>query len=229
MTLGLLKTGYLQLLIFLNQIQILKQHSLIYSTKTNVQNSNMLERLADYIDRFGYPFCRGRIFDTLEEDKGQYDGNEAVFWASGACLFIRNKLFNELEGFDEDFFMHQEEIDLCWRIRNFGGTTYSIGGSKVYHLGGASLPNSPLKVFYNYRNSLYMLLKNIPSIQLPLIFIIRLTSRRDSWICVFLLKGRITNCFEYIKGSSSMFTSTFFRMFKKRRKTSSQTKPYYQT
>ena len=177
-----------------------------------------------YIDRFGYPFCRGRIFDTLEEDKGQYDGNEAVFWASGACLFIRNKLFNELEGFDEDFFMHQEEIDLCWRIRNFGGTTYSIGGSKVYHLGGASLPNSPLKVFYNYRNSLYMLLKNIPSIQLPLIFIIRLLLDGIAGLR-FLLKGEFKNCFNILKAHVNVYVN-LFKIIKKRRKINSKN-PYY--
>lgn len=124
-----------------------------------------------YIDRFGYPFCRGRIFDQIEQDQGQYEGNQNIFWASGACLFIRNALFQKLDGFDEDFFMHQEEIDLCWRANNAGSEVYCVGDSKVYHLGGASLPNSPLKVFFNYRNATYMLLKNVPTVQLPLYFV----------------------------------------------------------
>lgn len=92
-----------------------------------------------FIDKFGYPYCRGRIFDTLEEDKGQYDDTLDIFWASGACLFIRKSVFEEVGKLDEDFFAHQEEIDLCWRIQNTGYLIKYIGRSKVYHLGGATL------------------------------------------------------------------------------------------
>ncbi|RIA09466.1 hypothetical protein OE09_1304 [Flavobacteriaceae bacterium MAR_2010_72] len=114
-----------------------------------------------FIDKFGYPFCRGRIFNTVEPDRGQYDTNTSIFWASGACFFIRKSVFNELNGFDESFFAHMEEIDLCWRAFNLGYTTKYIGESTIYHVGGATLKtNSPRKTYLNFRNSLYTLVKN---------------------------------------------------------------------
>ena len=167
-----------------------------------------------YIDRFGYPFCRGRIFDSLEKDLGQYDDNKSIFWASGACFFVRNKVFKKLKGFDEDFFMYQEEIDLCWRIQNLENKRYSIGSSKVYHLGGASLPNSQLKIFYNYRNSLYMLIKNVPLIQLPIIIFIRMFLDGISGIR-FLLKGEIRNFLQIVKAHIGVY-GKLFKMLKKR-------------
>ena len=167
-----------------------------------------------YIDRFGYPFCRGRIFDQIEQDQGQYDGNQNIFWASGACLFIRNALFQKLDGFDEDFFMHQEEIDLCWRANNAGSEVYCVGVSKVYHLGGASLPDSPLKVFYNYRNATYMLLKNVPTVQLPFILCCRLLLDGVAGIR-FLLKGELRNCLSILKAHAHLYYN-FFKMLRKR-------------
>jgi len=117
-----------------------------------------------YIDYFGYPYCRGRLFSTLEEDTKQYDDARAIFWASGACFFIRSTVFHELNGFDEDYFAHQEEIDLCWRIQNEGYTIKYISQSIVYHVGGATLEESnPRKTFLNFRNSLSSILKNTPS------------------------------------------------------------------
>lgn len=116
-----------------------------------------------FIDKYGFPFCRGRIFETLEEDKGQYDDTIDVFWASGACFFIRNEVFNKLEGFDVDFFAHQEEIDLCWRAHNLDYKIKYNGKSKVHHVGGATLKTgSPQKTFLNFRNSLWMMTKNLP-------------------------------------------------------------------
>lgn len=116
-----------------------------------------------YIDKFGFPFCRGRIFDTVEKDKGQYEDCREIFWASGACLFIRSKVFHELEGFDADFFAHQEEIDLCWRAYNKGYTIKYNSNSTVYHVGGATLQQgNPKKTELNFRNSLFMLIKNLP-------------------------------------------------------------------
>lgn len=115
-----------------------------------------------FIDRYGYPFCRGRIFDTLEKDLGQYNHPTNIFWASGACLFVRATSFWEAGGFDEDYFAHQEEIDLCWRLQNFGGKIMFVGSSKVFHLGGATLSSSnPRKTFFNFRNSLLNLAKNV--------------------------------------------------------------------
>lgn len=115
-----------------------------------------------FIDKYGYPYCRGRIFDSLEEDKGQYDDTLEIFWASGACLFVKSHAFWEAGGFDEDYFAHQEEIDLCWRLQAKGGEIKYVGASKVFHLGGGTLEaSSPKKTFYNFRNSLLNLLKNV--------------------------------------------------------------------
>ena len=116
-----------------------------------------------YIDKYGFPYCRGRIFMTAEVDKGQYNLPEEIFWASGACFIVKRKIFWELNGFDSDFFAHQEEIDLCWRIFNKNYKIYATGDSKVYHIGGSTLPKSPHKTYLNHRNSLFMLIKNLPS------------------------------------------------------------------
>ena len=114
-----------------------------------------------FIDKYGYPYCRGRIFDTIEEDHGQYDDISNIFWASGACLFIRKHVFVELEGFDASFFAHMEEIDLCWRAKNKGYKIMYNGHTTVYHVGGATLNNlNPKKTFLNFRNSLFTLVKN---------------------------------------------------------------------
>ncbi len=116
-----------------------------------------------WIDKYGYPFCKGRIFETVETDNGQYDIAEPVFWASGAALFIRSAVFRELNGFDEYFFAHQEEIDLCWRIQSSGYKVWSCPGSIVYHVGGGTLQkDNPRKTFLNFRNNLVMLAKNLP-------------------------------------------------------------------
>lgn len=114
-----------------------------------------------FLDEFGYPLCRGRIFDTLEKDKGQYDHGSDILWASGAALAIRKNVFEDLGGFDEDFEFHMEEIDLCWRVWNAGYRVAYCPVSTVYHLGGGSMPmGSPRKVYYNYRNNLRMIWKN---------------------------------------------------------------------
>lgn len=114
-----------------------------------------------YLDMFGYPFCRGRIFDTVEKDEGQYAQGVDIFWASGATMVCRTKLFKALGGFDGGFFAHQEEIDLCWRAKSAGYDIKCITASTVYHLGGGTLDYSnPRKDFLNFRNNLYMLTKN---------------------------------------------------------------------
>ncbi|HNV81480.1 MAG: glycosyltransferase family 2 protein [Tenuifilaceae bacterium] len=115
-----------------------------------------------FIDLYGYPFCRGRILSTIEKDEGQYDEAAEVFWASGACLLINAKTYWEAGGFDPDFFAHMEEIDLCWRLKRLGYSVWCIPQSKVFHVGGGTLPNnSPRKVYLNHRNNLVMLLKNL--------------------------------------------------------------------
>ena len=116
-----------------------------------------------FIDRFGYPFCRGRILSYIEKDTGQYDTPLQIFWASGACLMIRAALFHELGGFDERFFAHMEEIDLCWRAQLAGHQVWVVPASKVFHVGGGTLPSdAPQKLYLNYRNNLWMLYKNLP-------------------------------------------------------------------
>jgi len=125
-----------------------------------------------FIDKFGYPYCRGRIFNNLETDKLQYNDSTEIFWASGACFFIRASIFNQLNGFDENYFAHQEEIDLCWRTKNLQKNIKYVGTSTVFHIGGATLKEaSPRKTFLNFRNSLFTLVKNLPTNKLiPIIF-----------------------------------------------------------
>ncbi|MBO7371320.1 MAG: glycosyltransferase family 2 protein [Bacteroidales bacterium] len=116
-----------------------------------------------FIDHFGYPFCRGRILSNIEKDHGQYDEEEEVFWAAGACMVVRSSLYHHLGGLDEHFFAHMEEIDFCWRAKLLGFQVWAVPQAKVYHVGGGTLPNnSPRKLYFNYRNNLLMLYKNLP-------------------------------------------------------------------
>lgn len=169
-----------------------------------------------FIDLFGYPYCRGRIFDTLEKDMGQYNDTRPIFWASGACLFIRNKDFQEAGGFDEDYFAHQEEIDLCWRLQNKGKQIYYFGTSTVYHVGGATLKNSnPKKTFLNFRNTLLSLLKNAKGSKVYFVLFFRLIL--DALAAFqFLLKGKLNHIFALLKAHIS-FYSLFFKFLTKRK------------
>lgn len=152
-----------------------------------------------YIDSYGYPYCRGRIFDTLEKDNHQYEDETEIFWASGACFFIRKEIYKKLNGFDPDFFAHQEEIDLCWRAFNLGYSAKYTSKSVVYHVGGATLnQGNPKKTFLNFRNSLLMLLKNLPSNQLVPILFMRLTLDGIAGI-QFIFKGKFAHCFAILK------------------------------
>ncbi|MGC8802884.1 MAG: glycosyltransferase family 2 protein [Bacteroidales bacterium] len=127
-----------------------------------------------FIDRFGYPFCRGRIFNTIEADEGQYDETSEVFWVTGACMMIRSKVFHDCHGFDKSFFAHMEEIDLCWRMLWKGHKLYCIPQSTVFHVGGGALPaENPFKIYLNFRNNLFLLYKNLPACSLLAIFIQR--------------------------------------------------------
>lgn len=141
---------------------------LSYNNKTEFEYAGAA---GGFIDKYGYPFCRGRIFDTCEKDEGQYNQSGEVFWATGACLFIKAKLFHLAGGFDADFFAHMEEIDLCWRLKNLG---YKIGycaESTVYHVGGGTLDKTnPKKVFLNFRNNRKLLRKNMAEAELKAIY-----------------------------------------------------------
>lgn len=158
-----------------------------------------------FIDALGYPFCRGRIFDHLEEDKGQYDADVEIFWASGACFAVRKKCFWEAEGFDASYFAHQEEIDLCWRIKNLGYSIWCSSNSEVYHQGGGTLSDSsPRKTFLNFRNSLSTLLKNSEKNPFPIILLRMLM---DGIAAIrFLVKGDFSHFAAIIKAHASFYT-----------------------
>ena len=143
-----------------------------------------------FIDRYGYPFCRGRILSNLEQDKGQYDDPEECFWATGACMMVRSALYHHLGGLDELFFAHMEEIDFCWRAKMLGYQVWCVPASKVWHVGGGTLPNnSPRKLYFNYRNNLLMLYKNLPdSVRAQRIFVRMLLDGLSA--CVYLLTGK---------------------------------------
>lgn len=158
-----------------------------------------------FIDRYGYPFCRGRIFDTLEKDTGQYNDTSEIFWASGACLFVRANSFWEAGGFDEDYFAHQEEIDLCWRLKNLGGKILFVGDAKVFHLGGATLNSeNPRKTFFNFRNSLLNLVKNVSGNRVFGIILVRMLLDGIAAI-QFLLKGKPQHFFAVLKAHFSFY------------------------
>ncbi len=158
-----------------------------------------------FLDSMGYPYCRGRIFNICEEDTGQYDNTIEVQWASGACLFVRTKDFWEVNGFDERYFAHQEEIDLCWCIKNNGQKVIASGMSEVYHLGGATLDTANAKkTFYNFRNTLYNIVKNITGIKALFIIIARLYLDGIAGL-KFLLEGKYKNTFAIIKAHFSFY------------------------
>ena len=137
---------------------------LAYNNKTYFEYAGAA---GGFIDRYGYPYCRGRLFDTVEEDNGQYNDVCRVFWATGAAMMVRSDAFRKAGGFDCRFFAHMEEIDLCWRMLARGGEIYVVPQSRVYHVGGATLNKSnPRKTFLNFRNNLLMLYKNLPTNEL---------------------------------------------------------------
>ena len=146
-----------------------------------------------FMDRYGYPFCRGRVLNTVEEDKGQYEDIMPVFWATGAALLIRLEVYRKVGGLDARFFAHMEEIDLCWRLRSRGYALVCIPSSKVYHVGGATLKKeNPRKTFLNFRNNLLMLYKNLPEEELTSVMRVR-TFLDYCAALVWLLKGDWAN------------------------------------
>jgi len=179
-----------------------------------------------FIDFFAYPYCRGRIFSELEEDKNQYDNSGDIFWASGACFFIRKEIFHQLNGFDEDFFAHYEEIDLCWRIKNEGHNIKYVGTSTVYHVGGATLNQAnPIKTYLNFRNSLFAILKNVPRRYLILVVLLRL--KLDGWAGLkFLIELKPRHTWAIIKAHLNFYWNVP-KFLKKRRNITHKKKNYY--
>jgi GT2 family glycosyltransferase len=170
-----------------------------------------------FLDLYGYPYCRGRIFNNLEIDNGQYNRTSDIFWASGACLFIRSKIYHQLEGLDEDYFAHQEEIDLCWRTQHIGYNVRYVGTSTVFHVGGATLlENNPQKTYLNFRNSLLNLVKNVPKKWFLLLIISRLILDGIAGI-KFLIELKPMHTFAVLRAHIS-FYKNFFKFLRKRKK-----------
>ncbi len=168
-----------------------------------------------FIDRFGYPFCRGRIVNVLEQDLGQYDKPVAVFWASGAAMAVRGKTWREMGGFDPDFWAHMEEIDLCWRMKNRGFQVVVCPDSKVFHLGGGSLSyGSPHKIYLNFRNNLFLLYKNLPKGMLLNTLLVRMILDGIAAI-QFLLTGQF-KAFVQVLGAHRDFYKSLKKLRKKR-------------
>lgn len=177
-----------------------------------------------FLDKYGYPFCRGRIFETIEKDTNQYDNEKEIFWASGACFFIRKTVYRKLNGFDSDFFAHQEEIDLCWRSLNIGYKTFYTHKSIVYHVGGATLQKSNAKKTYlNFRNSLYMLVKNLPKNKIFGIILGRMILDGIAGL-QFLFQGKFSHFVAILQAHGS-FYANFKKMYNKRNE--SNLKSYY--
>ena len=158
-----------------------------------------------FIDKYGYPFCRGRLFQTMEGDGGQYDDDAEIFWATGACLFVRSEIYKELGGLDERFFAHMEEIDFCWRAKNQGYKIMYCPDSTVYHVGGGTLPKKSWKKTYlNIRNNNIMLYKNLPNNRLYKVFIARLVLDGIAAI-KFLFDGGFMDLFAVVKAHWDFF------------------------
>ncbi len=178
-----------------------------------------------FIDKYGYPFCRGRVFETLEEDEKQYNDDAYIFWASGACLAVRRSAFWQAGALDEDFFAHQEEIDLCWRLHNLGFKIKACGSSAVYHMGGATLNNmNPKKTYFNFRNGLYLLLKNVPSSRLFSVLIVRMLLDGVAGL-KFLAEGKFSHFLAILRAHGSFYGN--FSKIRKKRKRLPKLKNYY--
>ncbi len=170
-----------------------------------------------YIDKYGYPFCRGRIFQSMEKDSGQYDDTVEVFWASGACLFVRAELYHKYDGLDDDFFAHMEEIDLCWRFKNYGHKIMYCPDALVYHVGGGTLPKtSSRKTYLNFRNNFFLMYKNLPSNRLWKMFLSRLLLDAIAG-SKFLFQGGYKDLWAVIRAHLS-FYKNFGNLKKKRAK-----------
>lgn len=178
-----------------------------------------------FLDQLGYPFCRGRIFQSLEKDEGQYDDTREVFWATGACMFVRKNIFYELAGFDEDYFAHQEEVDLCWRAQNKGYKIFYVGASSVYHLGGSTLSNmNPKKTYLNFRNSLFSITKNL-SIGRALVIIFARLLLDGVAAIRFIFQAKFKHCIAILRAHLSFYRQ-FGKMNRKRQMTNSSKKYY---
>jgi GT2 family glycosyltransferase len=177
-----------------------------------------------FIDKYGYPFCRGRLFQTLEEDHGQYNDETEIFWATGACMFVKAQMFREAGGLDADFFAHMEEIDFCWRLINMGYRIMYCPLSTVYHIGGGTLPKASWrKTYFNFRNNFFLLYKNLPSGLLFEVFSKRLIL--DGIAAMrFLFTAGFKDFFAVVKAHYSFYT--VLGKVRKKRHTLKQLQPH---
>lgn len=179
-----------------------------------------------FVDFMGYPFCRGRIFMELEKDNGQFNDIADIFWASGACFFIKSNIYHELGGFDEEYFAHQEEIDLCWRVQNKGHKIKYVGASEVYHVGGATLQESnPQKTYLNFRNSLFTIAKNVPKRFVFIVIFFRLIMDAVAGL-KFIFELRPVHTWAIIKAHLSFYWHVR-KMLKKRKALSFKQTSYF--
>ena len=170
-----------------------------------------------FIDYLGYPYCRGRIFNNIESDQGQYNDPIEIFWATGACICVRSKYFEEINGFDEDFFAHQEEIDLCWRFKNKKYKIMCQPKSTVFHVGGGTLdPRSSFKTYLNFRNNLYMLFKNLHILDLLIVIPVRLVLDGVAALTFIINKNGIAHFYSIIKAHFSFYCN-IFKLISKRK------------
>jgi GT2 family glycosyltransferase len=168
-----------------------------------------------FIDYLGYPFCRGRVFEHLEEDVGQYNNAIEVFWATGAALFVRSAIYHQLKGLDEDFFAYMEEIDFCWRVKSLGYKIMVEPKSVIYHVGGGTLPkDSSRKTYLNFRNNLFLLLKNLPKRKLIPVLLLRFPLDQAAAL-FFLLQGYVKDTWAVLRAQLS-FLGQFGKMMQKR-------------
>lgn len=182
----------------------------------NKENFEYAGAAGGFIDLYGYPYCRGRVFNELEKDINQFNDVAEIFWASGACFFIRAHVYHQLNGFDEDYFAHQEEIDLCWRVQNIGFKIKYVGYSTVYHVGGATLKETnPHKTFLNFRNSLLNVVKNVPKKWFLFVVFSRLCLDGIAGL-KFMLELRPVHTFAILKAHLN-FYKNFFKFLKKRK------------
>jgi GT2 family glycosyltransferase len=196
-----------------------KQTAIIQPKILDFKNKEYFEyagAAGGFIDKYGFPYCRGRIFDSIEKDNGQYDDNCELFWASGACFFIRKEVYRELEGFDESFFAHQEEIDLCWRALNEGHIIKYNSQSVVYHVGGATLQQgNPRKTYLNFRNSLLMLVKNLPKKGLFFIILTRMVLDGIAGVR-FLTQGKFKHTWAIVQAHFSFYKVSLLYLKKRK-------------
>jgi GT2 family glycosyltransferase len=173
-----------------------------YKNKANFEHAGAA---GGFIDKFGYPFCRGRLFNHIEKDTAQYNNDTEIFWATGACMMVRANLYHEQQGFDETFFAHMEEIDLCWRLKNQGYSIDFVNNSTVYHLGGGTLSSiSPNKTYLNFRNNLFLLYKNLPDRYLHRTIFARMVLDGLAFFH-FILSGKREHAFAIIRAHFSFY------------------------